>query len=65
MKGLRTFLADTWWVLLIVIVASILAGYFTAIWLYYLFPLLLVPVVVYMAAVRYDADGNLREEKRQ
>ncbi|QDT67621.1 hypothetical protein MalM25_05210 [Planctomycetes bacterium MalM25] len=64
MKGLRNFLADTWWVFTLALVASVLAGYFTGVWLYYVFPPMLIPVVLYMASVRYDADGNLREDQR-
>ncbi|TWT95278.1 hypothetical protein Pla108_34220 [Botrimarina colliarenosi] len=64
MKGLRQFLRETWWVFATAIVASIAAGYFSGIWLYYVFSPVLVVIAVYMAAVRYDGDGNLREQQR-
>lgn len=65
MKGLRKFLGETWWVFGLVTIASVAAGYYTGIWPYYVFPPMLIPVAIYMASVRYDADGNLREEQRQ
>lgn len=64
MKGFRRFFGETWWVFATVAVLAVVVGYFTGIWLYYLFPPMLIVVAVYMATVRYDADGNLREEKR-
>lgn len=64
MKGLRKFLGETWWVFGLAIAASLTAGYVTGVWLYYVFPPALAVVAVYMATVRYDADGNLREEER-
>ncbi len=65
MKGLLKFLAETWWVFGTVAVASIVVGYYTGIWPYYALPPMLVPVAIYMASVRYDGDGNLREEQRR
>lgn len=64
MKGIRKFVGETWWLFAMVAALAIVAGYFTGIWLYYLFPPMLVFVAIYMATVRYDADGNLREEQR-
>lgn len=65
MIGLRKFLAQTWWVFLAAAAASIAIGYLSGMWFYYFFPAMLVPVIVYMSAVRYDSEGNLREEKRR
>lgn len=64
MKGIRKFLAQTWWIFALAMAASIAMGYFSEIWLYFVFPPILVVVAIYMASVRYDSDGNLREEKR-
>ncbi|MEQ8848160.1 hypothetical protein [Botrimarina sp.] len=65
MKGLKKFLGETWWLFGAVAAMAIAMGYFTGMWLYYFFPPVLVPVILYMASVRYDAQGNLREEQRR
>lgn len=64
MKGLRKFLAETWWIFGLAMLASIVMAYVTGIWLYYVFCVALVIVAVYMGTVRYDSEGNLREENR-
>lgn len=65
MIGLRKFLSETWWVFLAAVVLAIVLGYLSGMWLYYVFPAFLIPVIVYMSAVRYDSEGNLREEARR
>lgn len=65
MIGLRKFLGETWWVFLAAVVMAITIGYLSGMWLYYVFPVFLVPVILYMSAVRYDSDGNLRDEMRR
>lgn len=64
MIGLYKFLGETWWVFGLAAVLAIVIGYVSGMWFYYFFPFALPPVIAYMAAVRYDADGNLREDKR-
>lgn len=64
MKGLIKFLADTWWIFSAIAIAAVIAGAMTGIWLYYVFPPLLIPVILYMSTVRYDSHGNLREDQR-
>lgn len=60
MKGLLRFLRDTWWVFGTACVAACVLGYTTDVWIMYLFPIACVPVVIYMASVRYDTQGRAR-----
>lgn len=60
MKGLIRFLSDTWWVFGTACVMACGLGYATDVWVMYLFPVVCVPVVLYMATVRYDSHGNPR-----
>jgi hypothetical protein len=64
MKGIWKFVGQTWWIFGSAMAAAIAMGYFSGIWLYFVLPPILVVVAVYMASVRYDGDGNLREEQR-
>ncbi|MEN1680567.1 MAG: hypothetical protein AAGJ46_13340 [Planctomycetota bacterium] len=61
MKGLQIFLRETWWVFLLAAIAEVALGYYTGFVLFYAMPLAKPPMMLYMAHVRYDADGNLRE----
>jgi FtsH-binding integral membrane protein len=64
MKGIWKFIGETWWIFGLVMAASIAMAYYSGIWPYYVLPPILVVVAVYMGSVRYDSDGNLREEQR-
>ena len=64
MKGIRKFVGQTWWIFALAMGASVAMAYYSGIWLYYVLPPILTVVAIYMASVRYDSDGNLREEQR-
>ncbi|TWT48480.1 hypothetical protein [Botrimarina hoheduenensis] len=65
MKGLKLFLGDTWWVFGLACVMACALGYASDMWIMYLFPVVCVPVAVYMAAVRYNSQGDPRSERDQ
>ena len=65
MKGLSIFLRDTWWVFGGAALMTLVMAYLTGWWLYLAFLPALVVIAIYMSSVRYDRDGNLREEQRQ
>lgn len=65
MIGLRKFLSETWWIFLGTALMAIVIGYLSGMWFYYFFPIMLLPVIAYMSAVRYDSQGNLREDMRR
>ena len=51
--------------LVLITLCALVMAWLTGWWLYIVFLPILVVVAVYMSAVRYDRDGNLREEMRQ
>lgn len=65
MKGLRAFLRETWWVFAAASVAAVALGRLSGMWFYYAFPPRLIPVAVYTASVRYNSDGNVRDQARR
>lgn len=64
-KGLSIFLRETWWVFGGAAVLTCVMAWLTGWWLYLVFLPALVVIAVYMSAVRYDRDGNLREQQRR
>lgn len=60
MNQLKSLFRDTWYLWLLVVAASVALVVFTSWFFLVNFPILLV-VFIYMAHVRYDLDGNERE----
>lgn len=60
MKQLKSLYRDTWFLWLTALAASVALVATTSYFFLVNFPILLV-VFVYMAYVRYDLDGNVRE----
>lgn len=63
-RRVRRLARETWWLLLIVVVAAVLFGLLLNPILGLVVPVVVLPVYVYFAIVRYDAAGEERPDRQ-
>lgn len=65
MKGLMKFLGETWWLFVSAAIAAVVMAFASGFWFYLFFLPVLCVMALYMSAVRYDSEGNVRGEDRE